>query len=488
MSKCCGHCNKLKVNIGDKFNEWTVVDNTEYNKGKSNKLLCKCSCGRTTKEIRVYDLRDGKTKRCLYCDSFNLKKGMKFNEWTILEDGLFLQSDKVLCSCSCGRTIQKRFAFEIVKGGSPMCIKCSNETLENSLTHEDYLRILQEKNIDIKVIGKYKGYDVNIAHQCPICKKDDWMEAPGNIIRSVRMCNDCATKIFESKHANILKQIYKYNYPNTICEDKSCISPITKYIMPTDIVDHEKKISIEIQSKYHDNENQKIKDEIKKHYWDNRGYTHYQLDIRDYTILEMIQIFFPEMKEIPKWVDQSYNFSNRDWSLEQAQKLLNEGSNMLEIAEIMDINVQNLYYAKFDKSLVVPDNYIIKRPERRWSLKEAQDLLNDGLMASKVAEKLGVCDKLIYKIIHSGELIKPEGYGCKVILQLNLDLSIKGKFKDLKFVTDISEKSLNLRRVRLACKGKNGKELHKYRQYLWYYKEDYDKLNIENDIQESIIS
>ena len=42
-------------------------------------------------------------------------------------------------------------------------------------------------------------------------------------------------------------------------------------------------------------------------YWLNKGYKMYQIDIRDYTILEMIQIFFPDIDKIPDYalIDES---------------------------------------------------------------------------------------------------------------------------------------------------------------------------------------
>lgn len=110
-------------------------------------------------------------------------------------------------------------------------------------------------------------------------------------------CPSCGLHT-ESLHASILKQVFLHEYPDTVVEEKSCISTITGNILPTDIVNHSLKIAIEIQSQYHDKEYQKQKDEIKKSYWLSQNYHFYSPDIRDYTVLEMVQLFFPNILEI----------------------------------------------------------------------------------------------------------------------------------------------------------------------------------------------
>lgn len=107
----------------------------------------------------------------------------------------------------------------------------------------------------------------------------------------------------ESNHATALKQVWMHEEPDTVCEDRSCISTITGCALPTDIVNHRLKIAIEIQSAFHDVDYQMIKDKIKKNYWIERGYSFYAVDHRDYTIIDMIKIFFPYISEIPEYVD-----------------------------------------------------------------------------------------------------------------------------------------------------------------------------------------
>lgn len=128
-----------------------------------------------------------------------------------------------------------------------------------------------------------------------------------NLNRYKIICKNCDGRT-ESIHALVLKQMFKYHYPDTIEEEKSCINPMTNKIMPTDIVNHRLKIAIEIQSEWHDNEYSKTKDVIKRRFWIDKGYSFYYPDIRDYSVLEMCQLFF-DIESLPNYIN--YNYSNK---------------------------------------------------------------------------------------------------------------------------------------------------------------------------------
>ena len=131
--------------------------------------------------------------------------------------------------------------------------------------------------------------------------------------------------------------------------------------MPTDIVNHNLKIAIEIQSAYHDKKEQKEKDLVKKNFWINNGYDFFALDIRKYTVLEMCKIFFPYLEEIPDYVD--YNFSNCvDFNL--VQNYLNSGYSIKEISKIMNQKHGTIQSLVYRKVVTLPENYykdVLKR-------------------------------------------------------------------------------------------------------------------------------
>lgn len=167
-------------------------------------------------------------------------------------------------------------------------------------------------------------------------------------------CPFCEAKQLESTHALVLKQVWKHEYPDTITEDKSCLNPKTRHILPTDIVNHNLKIAIEVQSWFHDFKKQKEKDEIKKKYWIDKGYDFYAVDHRDYSVLEMIQIFFPQIKKIPPYIDLGYSNKIDDVKI---QKLLNQGYSVPKVAEIVGCFCHNIYDAVSYGRITYPENY-----------------------------------------------------------------------------------------------------------------------------------
>lgn len=167
-------------------------------------------------------------------------------------------------------------------------------------------------------------------------------------------CPHCNTKQIESTHALVLKQVWLNEEPDTIVEDKTCINPNTNCCLPTDIVNHRLKIAIEVQSWFHDFDRQQTKDKIKKEFWINKGYTFYAVDQRDYTVLEMIQLFFPNILEIPDYID--FEYSNKIDDV-LAQRLLNEYMSVPKVAAAMSCDPHIIYNAIYDNRISYPDNY-----------------------------------------------------------------------------------------------------------------------------------
>lgn len=147
-------------------------------------------------------------------------------------------------------------------------------------------------------------------------------------------CPFCQSKRLESVHAIVLKQLFLKYKPGTIIEDGSCINPNTNFSLPTDIVDHENKMAIEIQSEFHDRVYQKEKDKIKRNYWIQREYDFYAIDIRDYSVIDMVQLFFKDITRIPSWVN--FDFSNKT-DITMIQNYLDNGMSVVEISNTTGI-------------------------------------------------------------------------------------------------------------------------------------------------------
>lgn len=233
--------------------------------------------------------------------------------------------------------------------------------------------------------------------------------------RYYKTCPYCRPFLIESIHACVLKQVFLHEYPDTVVEDPSCINPNTKRKLPTDIVNHKLKIAVEIQSDYHDYEEKKKLDLIKKTFWIEKGYDFYALDIRDYKVLEMVQVFFPTINTIPDYVD--YNFSK-------------------------------------------PSNP-----------KEVQILLNQGLTIREVSERLNIKNYIIHNMVNHGHVVLPEickrkANKCKSLVRL----SKNGEFiKEYSHLNYVSKDGLALGTIQRVL---HGEQKFAYDSY-WVYGEKY---------------
>lgn len=234
---------------------------------------------------------------------------------------------------------------------NPYTIDNINIYLKNN-TNDEYVCVSQEyvgQNDDLVILHKTCGKTFN-ASWVNLNRKSSEKEPNRHGTR----CPYCTGLRDQSLHAVVLKQLFQELKNNTTIEDPSCRNPITNCILPTDIVNHDDKIAIEIQSWFHDNTEQQIKDSIKKNYWESVGYTVYTPDIRDYTVLEMVQIFFPDIDKIPHWV--KYDFESK-LNVDIAQNLLNSGLLVTEVAKEMGVSPHRIYDAIYNKRLAYPDNY-----------------------------------------------------------------------------------------------------------------------------------
>ena len=155
-----------------------------------------------------------------------------------------------------------------------------------------------------------------------------------------KQCPFCSGHKLESYHASVLKQIFLHEYKDTIVEDRSCINPNTGRVLPTDIVNHRLKIAIEIQSNLHDKPEKQELDKIKSDYWIGRRYSFYTPDIRDYSVIEMIQLFFPNIHTVPNYIDINYSVANNP---QDVQKLFNQGLTVREISKCLNISVPSIH-------------------------------------------------------------------------------------------------------------------------------------------------
>lgn len=245
----------------------------------------------------------------------------------------------------------------------------------NNYTIKNINHYLELKNIEfICISDKYISANSPLDFKCTRCNETvtiPWrnVNKNDNANRSHLLCPNCDGRN-ESLHASILKQLFLHYYPDTIVEDKTYVNPNTHRICPTDIVNHRLKIAIEIQSQWHDLECTKNKDKIKKDFWIKSGYDFYDPDIRDYSIIQMCQLFF-NISTIPEWVD--YNYSKK-LNIKQIQEMLNGNMSVREIANKLSVNIHRIYDAIYSKKIFYPSNYkFVNSIKQEYILQESSE-------------------------------------------------------------------------------------------------------------------
>lgn len=419
--KCSNHVTDL--NIGDEFGKWKVVE-IGLKLDKSNASMCSCECGRTTTLISNSHLIKGKTTQCPICarGRIDLTKGEVHGSWTIVEPNISNHgtwSSKCVCICGSERIIKNT---SLVNNDIGRCNNCVD------MTTKEYKIAIQKSsgNITLADGEKYKGKYVKIKHICGECL-EEWSVTPITILNGQKYCGKCRDKITQSFMATALQQVLKLYYPNTMCEHdigfKGDAGKPSKY----DVFVEELNLIIECQSGYHDGKEDF--DKRKRKYAEDLGYEFSTIDSREFSPLEACKIFFPDftIEEMNAIVDWS-KCSRRQWDVEEAQQLLNNGKTMMEVADSLE---------------------------------------NCSYMA-------------IIDAISREQLIKPLDYKTKTslaigVIQLDLDYNF---IKEFRVASDTGH-SRDI--IHNACKGKSNfkQNSHYSSEFLWFYKEDYESLTDE---------
>lgn len=314
--------------------------------------------------------------------------------------------------------------------------------------HNINLFLKKERNGEYECISKKyidNSHKLKFRHNCGCIFEASLIEMQGKYMpnkkdKYYKQCPNCNTNKTESNHASILKQIFIHEYPDTSIEDKSCINPKTKRPFPTDIVNHRMKIAIEIQSSYHDKPDRKKVDKFKKDFWLKQGYDFYDPDIRNYSVLEMVQIFFPDMKELPEYID--YNFSNCiDFT--EIQPLLNAGYTISEISKRLNIKKGTIQGFINTKKIFLPEGYI----ERVKNTRAIVQLSKNGEYINRFSSltdmdshgyKIGAVNKVLKKV-------QKFSYGCFWIFEtdyINGNYKIPKEEPD-KFIVSVDKYDMN---------------------------------------------
>lgn len=102
--------------------------------------------------------------------------------------------------CACGNIYEVRMQKFKRKDGRPQiqCQECGKKerVKRNMKTDKEYKQELIDKKIRIRSLEPYQGVDKPIRHECPVCKRNDWLVNPGNILQRLSTkCSECNSKM-----------------------------------------------------------------------------------------------------------------------------------------------------------------------------------------------------------------------------------------------------------------------------------------------------
>jgi hypothetical protein len=193
--------------------------------------------------------------------------------------------------------------------------------------------------------------------KCLKGRHNDYLRVIGVAKRYGFRCPECSKESLESIMATVLKQVLKHEYPETEWEYDAGFKTDKNYTSRYDIYVPFFNLLIECQSVYHDDEESNIRDKLKKQFAIDNNYNYIELDCREYSPLEAIQMFFPYIKEIPEYVEFDKN-TLRDWDSKTAQKLLNNGCKYTEVADVVGTTYNAVCHAITRGVLIKPENYV----------------------------------------------------------------------------------------------------------------------------------
>ena len=167
----------------------------EY-RGADVKIKHKCTCG------NEWYVSPSKVKQGIKC---GCNKNKKITHEQYLQDlkdkNIKVQPlekyqgtyTKIKHRCTCGNV------WDAAPKRVKMGLKCGCESIK---THEQYLQDLKDKNIKVKPLEKYKGTNVKIKHQCTC--GNVWSVNPNTVLSNVT-CG-CSRRFTHEKYIDVLKE------------------------------------------------------------------------------------------------------------------------------------------------------------------------------------------------------------------------------------------------------------------------------------------
>lgn len=165
--------------IGEKFNDWTVIDWIQGNKGIE--WVCRCKCGEI-KTHKVDNIKNGRSKMCKKCYSLFRKEeaekkvyeniGKKNGLLTIKE--IYKKNEELycICRCECGNIYENKFKY--IRAGDVKSCGCLLHKVRNEFKNERLFKVWtsMRNRCYNKKAENYKNYGLRGIKICEEWKND----------------------------------------------------------------------------------------------------------------------------------------------------------------------------------------------------------------------------------------------------------------------------------------------------------------------------
>lgn len=163
---------QLKIKLGEKIGFWEVIDNNNVVRNGHSYVKVKCTrCGHTC-EKTVSDLRRRNSLVCKQCvgmyQKIPINIGDQFNDWTVISDGIKgIRKHTVVykCRCKCG-TEAYVSSYELRSGKSSKCRQCgANRRKQQYLAQTSVGELQIHKFLKIQQVASRRSIIIELTMQ-----------------------------------------------------------------------------------------------------------------------------------------------------------------------------------------------------------------------------------------------------------------------------------------------------------------------------------
>lgn len=286
----------------------------------------------------------------------NIRNYIKLNniDAELVSNNYVSNTRKMLWECSCGEKYSACWNdFYVTK--KHQCTPCGRYNAQNDKRYtieyvKEYVKAVSESDY-IVLSDDYVGCNDKLRVKHVSCGHE--YDVSFMSFKLGRRCPKCASLLKVSYTHAVLSLLFERYFYGVEFEYDAGAKSKKGNVCPYDLYVESLNLLIEWQSAYHDSENRKSIDKIKREYAINNGYNFLALDHRDFKTLEYVKMFFPFLEYIPKDLGVE-RFFKLDYI--KAQELLDSGMSVMDVANEMGVKY-HIVNSALRNNLTLPIDY-----------------------------------------------------------------------------------------------------------------------------------